>query len=833
MATSRKRNITRLSETSDDESESGENNYPDQVNHFAGKRFRSDYSTTSSFSGTGDDEPDHETTDDGEVNADADSNYTASSQEPSSSNKSVAQKMLERMGYTKGKGLGKHQQGIVNPVEAFKIKGRRGLGHDESEVEATASEFDATIEVVNIEEEVSWFNNRYIDTVDEVQLKKWLTLGVKKETIDDEINFCDPEILREVLKSKSIFDKIGAEEMRKARTRSNPFELIRGVIFLNRAAMKMANMDRVFDFMFTKPRNMEGEEIIGDKDLLYFADVCAGPGGFSEYVLYRKKWRAKGFGFTLKNENDFRLSEFHAAPCETFEPHYGVKEDGNVFNPENIRSFQEHVLKNTEGKGVHFMMADGGFSVEGKENIQEIVSKQLYLCQCLVALLIVRTDGHFVVKLFDLFTPFSVGLIYLMMRSFHQISIHKPNTSRPANSERYLICKYKREDCCDITNHLFKVNEILWAMGEFGEEDVTHLVPLEILKSDTEFVDYITLSNNILGKRQLTGLRKIAAYCSDADLMETRQQEVRKKCLEYWDIPDQARTAPPKSNARQRVETLFKESNVDDLLKKPAKELTRENLATNFFSIFDWHYVVLGSDKTSCSYYLGLGRHNVYRYEQNTWKIVQDTTLELTPNTLIYGEIVQERIGAGRSQIKSNYLHVIDGLFLGGEDIRHLHITERWKVCSLFVKSLQKDTNPIRMKELNDLENLNDLFHSLEVRQEKSGRPCLGIPVSRDYFFKPSGVLFFKGTKSPWVRHNSRSTNYKYFYNPNTKKSEYENVNRPPSSIADFATSFSERLVWWWDEDVIVHESQKGRSDESKLQGVVIDQFVSSRKSKA
>jgi len=44
--------------------------------------------------------------------------------------------------------------------------------------------------------------------------------------------------------------------------------------------------------------------------------------------------------------------------------------------------------------------------------------------------------GHFVCKLFDIFTPFSVGLVYLMYRTFNQISIHKPVTSRPANSER-------------------------------------------------------------------------------------------------------------------------------------------------------------------------------------------------------------------------------------------------------------------------------------------------------------------------------------------------------------------------------------------------------------
>jgi hypothetical protein len=51
--------------------------------------------------------------------------------------------------------------------------------------------------------------------------------------------------------------------------------------------------------------------------------VCAGPGGFSEYVLWRRCWKAKGFGFTLKNENDFRLQDFYAGPCESFEPHYG------------------------------------------------------------------------------------------------------------------------------------------------------------------------------------------------------------------------------------------------------------------------------------------------------------------------------------------------------------------------------------------------------------------------------------------------------------------------------------------------------------------------------
>lgn len=93
---------------------------------------------------------------------------------------------------------------------------------------------------------------------------------------------------------QTIFDSLDDEDLRHARFRSNPYETIGAVIFLNRAAVKMANIDAIFDFMFTKPKKRNGESALDKKDILYFADVCAGPGGFSEYILYRKSWRAKG-----------------------------------------------------------------------------------------------------------------------------------------------------------------------------------------------------------------------------------------------------------------------------------------------------------------------------------------------------------------------------------------------------------------------------------------------------------------------------------------------------------------------------------------------------------
>ena len=40
------------------------------------------------------------------------------------------------------------------------------------------------------------------------------------------------------------------------------------------------------------------------RELYYFADVCAGPGGFCEYLLWRRLYSCHGFGITLRGRQD-------------------------------------------------------------------------------------------------------------------------------------------------------------------------------------------------------------------------------------------------------------------------------------------------------------------------------------------------------------------------------------------------------------------------------------------------------------------------------------------------------------------------------------------------
>lgn len=248
-------------------------------------------------------------------------------------------RMMQKMGYKLDTGLGKSGQGRLEPVEASSQKGRRGFGLKLDGLDSAATKWTPELENIQLRETAEWVHDDTEDLLNVLstdELKSWLVEGKRKLTIDDETNFCDPQVLANVLAQKSIFDNLGADDMRKARTRSNPFETIRGSIFLNRAAVKMANIDALFDFMFTNPVDEHGASLVHENDLLYFADVCAGPGGFSEYVLWKKKWLAKGFGFTLQCENDFKLHDFFAGHPETFDAYYGCKGDGNVRNSRNL-----------------------------------------------------------------------------------------------------------------------------------------------------------------------------------------------------------------------------------------------------------------------------------------------------------------------------------------------------------------------------------------------------------------------------------------------------------------------------------------------------------------
>ncbi|KAG1960908.1 cap-specific mRNA (nucleoside-2'-O-)-methyltransferase 1 [Pimephales promelas] len=741
----------------------------------------------------------------------SDASYDASSN--FSMYNTVSQKLMAKMGFREGEGLGKYGQGRKEIVEASTQRGRRGLG-------LTLKGFQGDLNVdwedepePSAIEEVSWFPESSPEIPDADELRDWMTVGQRKLKIDNETEFCSENLLHLLLRCKSVFDDLEGEEMRRARTRSNPYETIRGAFFLNRAAMKMANMDHVFDYMFTNPKDSQGKPLTRDKEgeLLYFGDVCAGPGGFSEYVLWRRGWHAKGFGMTLKGSNDFKLEDFYAAPSELFEAYYGeggIDGDGDITRPENISAFRNFVLDSTEGRGLHFLMADGGFSVEGQENIQEILSKQLLLCQFLTAMSVVRPGGHFVCKTFDLFTPFSVGLIYLLYLCFERVSLFKPVTSRPANSERYVVCKGLKPGTDAVREYMFTINLKLNHFRD-SDRDVTEVVPLDIIKGDTDFFQFMINSNESHCAVQIKALAKIHAYVRDTTLFETKQADIRKECLKLWEIPDKARVTHPSSDPKAKFYELMKGSEMDSFNSRPTA-LNSGNL-DKLQHVLDYRCIVGGGEQL---FLLALGRSQIYTWDGKAplrWKKLENFKLELPRDTLLSVEIVQELKGEGKAQRRINAVHILDALVLNGTDVRDQHFNPRIQMAEKFVKAVSKpsrpDMNPIRVKEVYRLEEMEKIFVRLEMKVTKSsgGMPRLSYTGRDDRHFLPSGLYIIKTVNDPWTMAFSKSSKRKFFYNKQTKESTYA---LPPGSVAPFHACHKDRLFWAWEEGVRVHDSQ-------------------------
>ena len=90
-----------------------------------------------------------------------------------------------------------------------------------------------------------------------------------------------------------------------------------------------------------------------------------------------------------------------------------------------------------------------------------------------------------------------------------------------------------------------------------SKADVLEVVPLEMLTEDQNFYEYLVVSNNNLAMRQVVNLAKIAAFCKDVSLREDRQAELKKQSLEFWKIPDKARTAPARMSPQDKAKELM------------------------------------------------------------------------------------------------------------------------------------------------------------------------------------------------------------------------------------------------------------------------------------
>ena len=114
----------------------------------------------------------------------------------------------------------------------------------------------------------------------------------------------------------------------------------------------------------------------------------------------------------------------------------GQVDTGDLYNLENIK-----YLHNNFKNSMDFITGDGGVDYSEDFNNQEQLTINLITAQVICALIMQKIGGSFVLKMFDCFHGNTVNIIYVLGIFYEKVSISKPDTSRSANSEKYIICK--------------------------------------------------------------------------------------------------------------------------------------------------------------------------------------------------------------------------------------------------------------------------------------------------------------------------------------------------------------------------------------------------------
>ena len=236
-----------------------------------------------------------------------------------------------------------------------------------------------------------------------------------------------------------------------------------------------------------------------NKESITTFHLAEGPGGFIEaFVNKRKNSKDKYIGITLLDDKDdynipaWKKSEIFLKNNKNVYIESGKDNTGNILSYENL----EYIINKYEKFDI--ITADGGFDFSMDFNSQEINITQLLYAQICYALCLQKKDGCFILKLFDCFMKHTIDMLYLLSSMYGEVYISKPQTSRYANSEKYIICKGFLYD-----NEVNKQNLMKILVEIINLKEKEYINSFFDLKLSNYFIKKIEEYNSIFGQQQI------------------------------------------------------------------------------------------------------------------------------------------------------------------------------------------------------------------------------------------------------------------------------------------------------------------------------------------
>ena len=140
-----------------------------------------------------------------------------------------------------------------------------------------------------------------------------------------------------------------------------------------------------------------------------------------------------------------------------------------------------------------------------------------------------KKGGYFVLKVFDTFSSATIEMIYFLTYLYEDVTIMKPMTSRPANSEKYIVCSHFKQ-----VSNLEEIKQRICEI--YIELQKNPFVSFLNLEMPNVFLNKIREINSIFGQSQVSTILSVLTYITDEKKNEKTEQ-LRKshihKCVKW------------------------------------------------------------------------------------------------------------------------------------------------------------------------------------------------------------------------------------------------------------------------------------------------------------
>jgi 23S rRNA U2552 (ribose-2'-O)-methylase RlmE/FtsJ len=358
-------------------------------------------------------------------------------------------------------------------------------------------------------------------------------------------------------KFRNYIDNVKSEDWKKVRWYINKYDFLVKDPIINRAFYKYWEIINEFEIFETYKDTdiilhcaeapggfIQGSNIylqIDTWDKLQKPEhITKDKDGFMTVINRKKKKNKKDYKiYTISLNKDLPQYKTYNLPsynknvinkyvCVT----YGKDNTGDINNWENL-----DYIKYLSNNLFFLITADGGFDEGTDFNNKEQLHYGLILSEIYGAIRLQQKDGHFILKVFDVFTQTSVHLLYLLSLCYKEVIIYKPKTSRPTNSEKYVVCKYfqlaeiNREKI--LKNLLYLSNQLRNNKSKYISFSLFSCIP-------TSFLQQIFDMNKSLLNKQCNALEQAVQLCNPTfiqkydDILES-SIENRKTIFKNWE----------------------------------------------------------------------------------------------------------------------------------------------------------------------------------------------------------------------------------------------------------------------------------------------------------